>query len=103
MRNIDTTMSRLCTRLMSTAQSSLDAQQYAIEEMEYLFEQNPDREDIRACIEEIKAKNKANESENWATANHWGEHFDGIGSSDEEENPSEESKEEPSDEEGDGE
>lgn len=78
-RNIDGVMSRLCNRLMSCAQSALDAQNYALEEMEYILNENPDRDDVRACIEEIKAKNKASESENWATANHWAEHFDGIG------------------------
>ena len=78
MRSIDTQMSRLCGRLMSTAQNALDAINYALEEMEYIAEQNPDREDIRACIEEIKKQNKGNESANWAAANHWSEHFDGI-------------------------
>lgn len=78
-QNIDSRMSRLCNRLMGCAQSALDAQNYALEEMEYILNENPDRDDVRACIEEIKAKNKASESENWATANHWAEHFDGIG------------------------
>lgn len=77
-RSIDGAVSRLCGRLMSTAQNALDAINYALEEMEYIAEQNPDREDIRACIEEIKKQNKGSESANWATANHWSEHFDGI-------------------------
>ena len=78
-QNIDSRMSRLCNRLMSCAQSVLDTQNFVLEEMEYILNENPDREDIRACIEEIKAKNKASESENWVTANKWSEHFDGIG------------------------
>lgn len=96
-RNIDNAMSRLCNRLMSCAQSALDTQQYILEEMEYLSEQNPDREDIKACVEEIKAQNKASESQNWATANSWGEHFDGISETEkEEENAAESSGEEKS-------
>lgn len=83
-RNIDNVMSRICTRIMSAAQNALEAICYALEEMEYAAEANPDREDIRACIDEIKATNKANESANWAAANHWGEHFDGIGAPEEE-------------------
>lgn len=82
-RNIDNQMSRLCNRLMSVAQSALDSQQYIIEEMEFIAEQNPEREDVKACIAEVKAKNKASESENWTTANHWGEHFDGISTEEE--------------------
>lgn len=81
-RSIDGTMSRLCGRFMSCAQNALDAQNYALEEMEYLAEQNPDREDIRACIDELKQQNKASESANWATADHWSEHFDGIDAGD---------------------
>lgn len=77
-RNIDNRMSRLCGRLMSVAQNARDAQEYILEEMEYILEANPDREDVRACIDEIKAKNKASESVSWATANHWSEHFDNI-------------------------
>lgn len=77
-KSIDNRMSRLCGRLMSSAQIARDQVEYALEEMEYIVESNPDREDVRACVEEIKAKNKASESANWATANHWSEHFDGI-------------------------
>lgn len=78
MRSIDSQMSRLCGQLMSTAQNALDAQNYVLDEMEYIAQGNPDREDIRACIDEIKKQNKASESANWAAANHWSDHFDGI-------------------------
>lgn len=93
-RNIDNQMSRLCGRLQSAAQNALDAQNYALEEMEYILAQNPDREDVRACMDEIKAKNKANESANWETANHWAEHFDGISVSEDSEEPSTEEPDE---------
>ena len=90
-RSIDAQMSRLCGRLMSTAQNALDAMNYALEEMEYIAEAFPEREDVRACIEEIKKQNKASESANWATANHWSEHFDGVaGGSEEDEAPASE-------------
>ncbi len=78
MRSIDSYMSRLCGRLMSTAQNALDAMNYALEEMEEIAAENPEREDIRACIDEVKKQNKASESANWAAANHWSDHFDGI-------------------------
>lgn len=84
MRSIDSQMSRLCGRLMSTAQNALDAQNYVLEEMEYIADANPDREDIRACIDEIKKQNKASESVNWAAANHWSDHFDGVAGKDDE-------------------
>lgn len=77
-RSVDNRMSRLCGRLMSSAQIARDQIEYVLEEMEYIVESNPDREDIRSCVEEIKAKNKASESTNWTTANNWSEHFDGI-------------------------
>jgi hypothetical protein len=83
-RNIDDRMSRLCGRLMSVAQNARDAQEYILEEMEYIAEANPDREDVRACIEEIKSKNKASESVNWTVGNHWSEHFDGISATEKE-------------------
>lgn len=78
MENTDLSMARCCNRLMSAEQQALDALSYALEEMEYLAQQHPDREDIRACIEEIKSKIKADEAKHWAICNHWGEHFDGI-------------------------
>lgn len=90
MENIDNKMSRLCGRLMSNAQMARDAQEYILEEMQYVAEQNPDREDVRACIEEIKQKCKSAESENWAIGNHWGEHFDGISPVSDKENDTEE-------------
>lgn len=96
-RSIDGAMSRLCGRLMSCAQNALDTINYVLEEMELIAGQNPDREDIQACIDEIKAKNKASESQNWATANHWSEHFDGIDTGDGEEEPAEEPAETDSD------
>ena len=58
--NIDRYMSRLNDRLMSSAQ----------------------RDDIRACIDEIKNGNKAKASEAWVIANRWSEHFDGISGDD---------------------
>lgn len=78
MDNIDKSMSRLCNRLMSAEQQALDTLCYALDEMEYIAQQNPAREDIKACIEEIKTKVKAEESKHWVRLNHWGEHFDGI-------------------------
>lgn len=72
MPNIDHYMSRLNERLMSCAQRALD-------DMNNMAEQHPEREDIRACIDEVKTKNKKAITESWATANHWSEHFDGLG------------------------
>ncbi|MDE6473605.1 MAG: hypothetical protein K2L70_00700 [Clostridia bacterium] len=73
--NIDRYMSRLNERLMSCAQRALD-------DMNNIAEQRTEREDIRACIEEIKTKNKKAITESWATANHWSEHFNGLGGED---------------------
>lgn len=81
MENIETVMARLCNRLMGAEQQALDTLTYTLDEMEYLAEQNPDRDDIKACIDEIKQKVKADESEHWAICNRWGEHFDGIDTS----------------------
>lgn len=77
-RNADSNMSRLCNRLMSSEQSALDTQAYALEEMEYILDQNPDREDIKSCIDEIKKKVKADENEHWIICSRWGEHFDDV-------------------------
>jgi len=74
----DNRMSRLCGRAMSVAAGARDSLEYILEEMEYIAEANPEREDINACVDEIKTKCKASESENWAAANKWSEHFDGI-------------------------
>lgn len=81
-RTVDNKMSRLCGRLMSVAQNARDQIDYILEEMEYIADSNTDREDVRACIDEIKSKNKTGESENWAAANHWSEHFDSIDTTD---------------------
>jgi hypothetical protein len=70
---------------MGAEQQALDTLTYTIDEMEYIAQQNPEREDIRACIEEIKEKVKADESTHWAIINYWGEHFDGITASDDDE------------------
>lgn len=85
----DNRMSRLCGRAMSVAASARGSLEYVLEEMEYIAEANPEREDIKACVDEIKAKCKASESENWATANHWSEHFDGLGGEEETDNDEE--------------
>lgn len=74
----DNRMSRLCGRAMTVAAGARDSLEYILEEMEYIAEANPEREDIKACVDEIKTKCKAGESENWAAANKWSEHFDGI-------------------------
>ena len=74
----DNRMSRLCGRAMSVAAGARDSLEYILEEMEYIAEANSEREDIKACVDEIKTKCKASESENWAVANKWSEHFDGI-------------------------
>lgn len=76
--NIDRYMSRLNDRLMSSAQQALNDVGYTLDEMEQIAAEHPEREDIRACIDEIKSGNKVKASEAWAIANHWSEHFDGI-------------------------
>lgn len=78
MNSPDNQMSRVCNRVMSAAQSALDTLQYVIEDAEFYAGQHPDREDIKACEDEIKTKCKTAISEVWAIANHWGEHFDSI-------------------------
>ena len=80
--NIDRYMSRLNERLMSCAQRALDEMNYLLDDMNNMAEQHPEREDIRACIDEVKTKNKKAITESWATANHWSEHFDGLGGED---------------------
>ena len=81
--NIDRFMSRANERLMSCAQRSLDEINYIIDDMESMAEQCPEREDIRACVDEVKNKVKKATTESWVTANHWSEHFDGLGGSEE--------------------
>ncbi len=81
--NIDRYMSRLNDRLMSSAQRALDDIGYTLDEMEQLAAERPEREDIRACIDEIKNGNKATTSEAWAIANRWSEHFEGVSGDDE--------------------
>jgi hypothetical protein len=95
MSNVDTAMSRLCNRLMGATQNMLDTLTYTLDEMEYLSQQNPGREDIESCIEEVKTKIKAQESSHWVSLNNWGEHFDGVNPEDEKE--SEESEKEDDD------
>lgn len=75
---IESRVASICERFKSAAQSALDSMGYAIEDLEYIAEANPDREDIKACLAELKSTNKANENTNWVTANKWAEHFDGI-------------------------
>ncbi len=75
---IESRVASICERFKSAAQSALDSMSYAIEDLEYIAEANPDREDIQACLAELKSTNKANENTNWVTANKWSEHFDGI-------------------------
>lgn len=74
--NIDRYMSRLNDRLMSSAQQALNDIGYTLDEMEMAAENAPERDDIKACIKEAKAKTKKALTEAWATANHWSEHFD---------------------------
>ena len=69
--NNDHYMSRLNERLMNTAQYALNDINSVIDEMEMIAENNPEREDIRACSDEIKAKNKKSATESWTIANHW--------------------------------
>lgn len=82
MNNIDRYMSRQNERLMSCAQRMLDELGYILDDMENIAAQHPEREDIRTCIDEIKAKTKQAATESWAAANHWSEHFDGLGGDD---------------------
>lgn len=90
--NVDRYMSRLNERLMSCAQRALDEMNYLLDDMNNIAEQHAEREDIRACIEEIKTKNKKAITESWATANHWSEHFDGLGGEDTDSAKEEDSK-----------
>lgn len=92
--NNDRYMSRLNERLMNTAQYALNDINSVLDEMEMIAENNPDREDIRACIDEIKAKNKKGATESWTIANHWSEHFDGLGGEDTDSAKEEDNKEE---------
>ncbi len=98
--NIDRYMSRLNDRLMSSAQQALNDIGYALDEMECIAAKHPERDDIRACIDEIKNGNKVKASEAWAIANHWSEHFDGISGDDTDDAPKEQENDESTD--GDG-
>lgn len=79
--NIDRYMSQLNERLMSAAQHALDEVGYTLNEIENAVENNPDRDDIKACAAEVKEKTKKAFTECWLTANHWSDHFDGLGGS----------------------
>lgn len=72
-------MSRANERLMSCAQRTLDELGYILDDMERIADQCPGREDVRACIDEVKVKANKAMTECWAAANHWSEHFDGLG------------------------
>ena len=78
--NTDRFLSRVNARIMSCAQRTLDEIGYTLDDLESLAEQHLDRDDILACIAEIKEKGKKAATELWTTANHWSEHFDGLGS-----------------------
>lgn len=78
MNHIDSYMSRLNDRVMSGAQHAIDELNYALDEMQMEADDNPEREDIKACVAEIKAKSKKALAECWAAANHWSEHFEGL-------------------------
>lgn len=82
MPNIDRYMSRINERIMSCSQQALDSLGYALDDLNGIAEQNPEREDIRACINDVKTKCKKALTESWATANHWSEHFDGLSEDD---------------------
>lgn len=93
MNNIDRYMSRQNERLMSCSQRMLDELGYILDDMESVAAQHPEREDIRACINEVKAKTKQAATESWVAANHWSEHFDGLGGNDEKKEEKEEENE----------
>ena len=78
MNHIDSYMSRLNDSVMSGAQHAIDELNYALDEMQMAADDNPEREDIKACVAEIKAKSKKALAECWAAANHWSEHFEGL-------------------------
>lgn len=78
MNHIDSYMSRLNDRVMSGAQHAIDELNYALDEMQMAADDNPEREDIKACVAEVKAKSKKALAECWAAANHWSEHFEGL-------------------------
>ena len=80
--NTDRFLSRVNARIMSCAQRTLDEIGYTLDDLESLAEQHLDRDDILACIAEIKEKGKKAATELWTTANHWSEHFDGLGGGD---------------------
>lgn len=101
MNNIDRYMSRLNDRVMSGAQHALDELGYALDEMQMAADENPDREDIKACVAEVKAKSKKALTECWAAANHWSEHFEGLNNGDESDDEPEEKKKPADDTDGD--
>lgn len=92
MNNIDSYMSRLNDRVMSGAQHAIDELNYALDEMQMAAEDNPEREDIKACVAEVKAKSKKALAECWAAANHWSEHFDGLNNGEKTDDPTEKKK-----------
>lgn len=86
MNHIDGYMSCLNDRVMSGAQHAIDELNYALDEMQMAADENPEREDIKACVAEVKEKSKKALAECWAAANHWSEHFDGLCNGDKTEN-----------------
>lgn len=78
MRNVDQSMALICERLKSTAQRALDDINFVISYIENIAEGCEGREDILACLSDIKSKIKASENQNWVTALHWCDHFDDI-------------------------
>lgn len=95
MNHIDGYMSRLNDRVMSGAQHAIDELNYALDEMQMAADENPEREDIKACVAEVKAKSKKALAECWAAANHWSEHFDGLSNGDKTEDDPTKKKEKP--------
>ena len=90
--NVDRYMSRTNERLMSCAQRTLDEIGYNLDDLESIAEQHSERDDIRACIAEIKEKGKKAATEMWAAANHWSEHFDGLSGNEKDEKETEADK-----------
>lgn len=75
---LDIRLSRLCNRLKAVAQQSQDTITDILEELVWMLDSNPGREDISAFAEDIKKTIKADGSDHWKLADKWSSHFDGI-------------------------
>jgi hypothetical protein len=70
-------LANLCNRLMESEQRAITEQSYALEELTRIAEASR-RDDVLACIDEIKQKVTGDEITHWEIIKGWFTFFSGI-------------------------